>query len=498
MELVYLWVEDYKNIKKQGFNFSPRFKCKYDKDSNELTIDENENYISIFPENVNVTAIVGENGSGKSSLLETIYYSFVRKILISVLDNQIKIHTSLENLQVCNGTTKLHIVTKGRVPQVHFSWDILHYEPVMDIVDYGNPNPNILLNLVGTFKHPSYMDLIAFNNSSIIKYVEIYIKHKTKIFSFNPNKISIGLSMKRDNDKWNYKKIKEEIEHLKFPEKESQSMKEKYFKTINLYVEKYLNEGDYRKEFSLEEYKLLINEFEYMKEILSKIPSFSIDMYDNDISFFKLSHGERSILLSNTLIYEKSITQKKRGILVCLDEPDLSLHPQWQKKYVNELINTFSLVKMNIHFLITSHSPFILSDLPKENVIFLEDGVQKYPFKEKQTFGANIHTLLSDGFFMEDGLMGEFAKGKIEEIKKFYDFVEKFKNRIDLEKKIKKRIEKYYLNRKENFNHIQSIIGEPFLKTIMKNYLDELEIYFIGKNQFLDKEIERLQALKDK
>ena len=29
MELVYLWVEDYKNIQKQGFNFSPRFNCKF-------------------------------------------------------------------------------------------------------------------------------------------------------------------------------------------------------------------------------------------------------------------------------------------------------------------------------------------------------------------------------------------------------------------------------------------------------------------------------------
>jgi hypothetical protein len=42
MELVYLWVEDYKNIQKQGFNFSPRFECSYDENTNELKIDENE------------------------------------------------------------------------------------------------------------------------------------------------------------------------------------------------------------------------------------------------------------------------------------------------------------------------------------------------------------------------------------------------------------------------------------------------------------------------
>ena len=29
MELVYLWVDNYKNIKNQGFNFSPRFECEF-------------------------------------------------------------------------------------------------------------------------------------------------------------------------------------------------------------------------------------------------------------------------------------------------------------------------------------------------------------------------------------------------------------------------------------------------------------------------------------
>ena len=78
MELVYLWVDKYKNIDKQGFNFSPRFRCEF-KDG-ILNIDENKHYVSIFPDNINITAIVGENGSGKSSILFSILeeYSQVR------------------------------------------------------------------------------------------------------------------------------------------------------------------------------------------------------------------------------------------------------------------------------------------------------------------------------------------------------------------------------------------------------------------------------------
>jgi hypothetical protein len=59
MELVYLWVEEYKNIRNQGFNFSPRF------DGENLTITKNEDYVNIFPDNINIMAIVGENGKLK-------------------------------------------------------------------------------------------------------------------------------------------------------------------------------------------------------------------------------------------------------------------------------------------------------------------------------------------------------------------------------------------------------------------------------------------------
>jgi peptide deformylase len=40
---------------------------------------------------------------------------------------------------------------------------------------------------------------------------------------------------------------------------------------------------------------------------------------------------------------------------------------------------------------------------------------------------------------------------------------------------IKTRVEKLYLKRQKEFEQIQSIIGEPFLKTVIKNYLEEIE-----------------------
>lgn len=479
MELVYLWVEKYKNIEKQGFNFSPRFTCKYDEANKELTIDKKE-HVSIFPENINVTAIVGENGSGKSSLFEYLYSSFGPKLLIIFADNQFEIYTSLTSITIQNNTAKLHSINKGRLPQVHFSWDILHYKPVLDLYSYMENNPNILLNMLGIFSHPEYIDLNSYKNNSVIKYIEIFMKNKINIFSFSPTKINIKLFMQNDKKEWDCKKIRKEIEKLKFPEKEAKAKKKAYFRTISKYIKKYLQDGSNEMNFTLEEYNLLLSELEYMKEVLSRFPAFMLDMYDNDISFFSLSHGERSILLSNALLYESATNTASQGILICLDEPDLSLHPEWQKKYINELVKMFSKITKNFHFLITSHSPFILSDLPKENVIFLENG--KQVDVNINPFGANIHTLLSHGFFMKDGLMGEFAKEKIQSVIDFLNDAED-----------------NHLNQQEAWSIIK-IIGEPFLKHKLEEKYHEkfstVEEKRIDKIERLEAELEKLKNVK--
>jgi len=42
MELVHLWIEYYKNIKKECFSFSPCFNVKYDEVKNKLRVDKKE------------------------------------------------------------------------------------------------------------------------------------------------------------------------------------------------------------------------------------------------------------------------------------------------------------------------------------------------------------------------------------------------------------------------------------------------------------------------
>jgi ABC-type multidrug transport system ATPase subunit len=201
--------------------------------------------------------------------------------------------------------------------------------------------------------------------------------------------------------------------------------------------------------FQFELSNICKDEVDYLLQLsLSEI--FTIDIIDeNSKKFNELSFGEQQLLKILNIIYYLSTNNEDKKLLIFLDEIDIGFHPNWQKRviqYILKLLTSLSPKKFNL--LISSHSPFLLSDIPKENVIFLEKGKQVYPFGDnQQTFGANIHTLLSHGFFMRDGLMGEFAKSKINEIIDFFNS----KNNI-------------YQDNKEKLLKIINTIGEPFLK----------------------------------
>ena len=187
--------------------------------------------------------------------------------------------------------------------------------------------------------------------------------------------------------------------------------------------------------------------------------------------------------------------------LILLDEPDNTLHPNWQKEYINLLV-TLLKDKKDIHIIITSHSPFLLSDLPIQNVIFLEKDEKigncvnvTEKMKDFNTFGANIHTLLSHGFFMKDGLMGEFAKDKIQSIIKYHkEISEKELTKKENKKQRDEEKEKYENEHKNKFWQIQSIIGDDYLKQVIKNHLIEIEKIVLGNDESKKEEIKRLKA----
>ena len=142
--------------------------------------------------------------------------------------------------------------------------------------------------------------------------------------------------------------------------------------------------------------------------------------------FSRMSSGERQLLnTSSSIVYHlKNIDRSKStptkiaytNINVVLEEVELYFHPEYQRQFVNGLLTQIAAAPFNrdlaINLIFVTHSPFILSDSPRQNVLFLKNGAADRSMQE-DTFGANIHTMLQSGFFLNSVPIGDFAKVKI-------------------------------------------------------------------------------------
>ncbi|WP_144219417.1 hypothetical protein [Flavobacterium anhuiense] len=108
MELKYIWIKEYKNIKNTGFNFNHSIEQEFQFIDNVLLISpKSKNLDNFFKENISsVTAIVGKNGSGKTNLTEFINYNlahagnhglstYIKSDGLTILDNWIFIQNEI-------------------------------------------------------------------------------------------------------------------------------------------------------------------------------------------------------------------------------------------------------------------------------------------------------------------------------------------------------------------------------------------------------------------
>jgi len=577
MELVYLWVEKYKNIKEQGFNFSPRFECEY-KDE-KLTITPKEHIENFFDEKgkINVTAIVGENGSGKSGILEFLRFALKKdtdnekyKSLILFYDKRTTKYTLLNLLgkkiqtipiiaQKCyQGINSFEkVLSKTIFPTFDYSltYNLLDYnkDKNRDIKIHFPFYPNKTITI--------YLKEEIINNQKniLVNYMTLKEKNQLNKFEkfFQPNVINIYFDLSTmspnknckliDDKEEEYNTLKSDIqkelgiieiieiidklfkllsdqssyddsvEDLDF-ENDIQFCNYDNFKLarydrleIELYniFDKYrdkdilLNKSELKRIHLKNELDLLLSfkidalNKEDIEVIMASFSSrqFKIELIDkNNKKLNDLSFGEQQLLnFLNSLYYlgskeypfldvnDDTHFKEINNFIVFFDEIELGLHPNWQKKTVNYILDFLKLIPdRNFHLILASHSPFLISDLPKENVIFLKDGKQVEGTEKKQTFGANIHTLLSDGFFMQGGLMGEFAKVKIDEAIEYLN-----KDKLD-DKELK------------YCEQIISIIGEPIVKNQLQRMLDSKRLSKIDTiNEKIKNMAYELEILKE-
>ena len=219
------------------------------------------------------------------------------------------------------------------------------------------------------------------------------------------------------------------------------------------------------------------------------------------IAFEGLSSGERQIaytvsnlmyhlvnidsvsseyLLSKNEEDESESLLKYKYVNILLDEVELYFHPDLQRRflhYVRMAIKNIQFESVRgINVMVVTHSPFVISDIPRKNILFLGEGE-----KSGETYCANIHDMLNQSFFMEYSI-GEMARIELQHIIDLYD---QFRNNniIDALK------EDLTMN-KEKYDFLRKTISDEYLRRTIEGILAELYSEAFGRKAAIDNKIQ--------
>lgn len=341
---------------------------------------------------------------------------------------------------------------KGDIPL-----DDLHYtQKVVDL--FKANNIDLLdknLNLLNSFKfkliYDSYIYLTDHNRDFIFKEnkLEYYLEESFNILVDNLDLSTstydyneIMKIIKGINDKKEYEIIDDEIYVEASPDSQlNKSINDLYkdYEKSLLNVSKktenfFLNPKERQRNFDNPLTTPILNYF--FRFNIEGMSAGEQKLLDYTINF--------SYLIENDHIYDKNT-----GIsYIVIDEIDLHFHPELTRKVISYIIDIFEQTKSQYYFIVTTHSEYILSDIPHTNIIRLElkdeFGNKKYIQKNVDipTFAKSIGDIALDNMIVSNAL-GEYAKKEVERL-------------ISLNKYTKKDIE------------LINYIGDPFLRNFFK------------------------------
>lgn len=214
-----------------------------------------------------------------------------------------------------------------------------------------------------------------------------------------------------------------------------------------------------------------------------------------EISIEGLSSGEYSYIdffsgfykCSELIRYDEDY-DKCQTIIITIDEGDVFFHPKWQVSFIETIIDQLSIIfaGFKVQVILTTNRPLLLSDIPKNNIIYLSKDNDFDRSNVHESFGQNIHTLMTDSFFMGDSLMGTFAKKKILEVYRYL-----VKESIDQE------VEKHF--KQEDIKRIIDQVAEPILKDkLLKAYSDKYGVVNLQKLSDIEDAISKMDDAERK
>ena len=156
-----------------------------------------------------------------------------------------------------------------------------------------------------------------------------------------------------------------------------------------------------------------------------------------------ISQGENKIItMFGAMLFElqKRVNRISIGSLnydlnyiFLIDEVENGMHLEWSRLFIFQIVNSLKIIlkndnssslldsiidRLQIQLIMSTHSPFLTSDLLQSCVIKLDKSTETglvVQAKNNRLFAQNIQTIISDDFFI-DKYCGEYALKKIQEI----------------------------------------------------------------------------------
>ncbi|WP_260677900.1 retron Ec78 anti-phage system effector ATPase PtuA [Vibrio furnissii] len=396
-----------------------------------------------FSQKSNVTVLVGNNGSGKSSVLDAIQKSLTH--FVSRLSTRSYNGDQLDEFDISNGATFATVIPEFKVAETSFSFELSQSRPMIEprkkskfteLNEIGN-----LYRLANTEKKELSLPLLAsytverandVTTKDIEESDEILSSHtwdKSKAYSKSlTGKADFKLffrwfkeQVESENDESSdIKVIKAQIES-KESEINSSLMKSilsnpETVETGEILIKQYKDQINELQEQLNEKSNVGNKSLDSVRNAIYKfLPGFSdlklkrapLDMVvkkdGQEFSVLQLSQGEKSVLAliadiaRRLTMLNPSLANPLEGSgLVLIDEVDLHLHPSWQQKIMQRLESTFP----NLQFIVTTHSPQVCHTLDSDNIWLLKDG-KKFN-APKGVRGAVSSWVLKNLFYVEE------------------------------------------------------------------------------------------------
>ena len=159
-------------------------------------------------------------------------------------------------------------------------------------------------------------------------------------------------------------------------------------------------------------------------DLLSEIKiSWNMDNGE-EMDLTRLSEGQKQILLT---LGANFVFGENDNLLYLYDEPDVFLHPQWQQDYISKFLYYNDLS----HVIVTTHNPILIGNLQKEQIYEIQKG--KKVDSNNYSYGRDMNSILEDYFKVDErsiegqNLLKEFYDSMDE---KDYDKAEDLLNRL--------------------------------------------------------------------